>query len=631
MLTADLALSRQLTALARQLRMERRLLIDRAMHGTLINLPQARRGADWKSWQQLTADAPPFLTPEFFALAARFNGDGAFVAEAWEGDQLIGALPLARTHDRIVALACDYTPGYNYQGASAGVDAIWQALRADPSWHQLVFARLPIDSLLASRLPTLANSDGCPVVLHLDSRHPYFPLPGFEAGMSPKFLSNLQRCARKAGGIELERIAVPDRAAFDEALAIEAMAWKGVAGTSIASDPRADQLYRALSRLFGRRGRGALYFLRAGGRRIATLFAIEDGHTLYALKIGYDPSASNLSPGHLMVWKVAADAEARGLKEFNFVGHEDEWKRKWTDRAHDNIALTIYRDSPAGLARYALHLARPHVPAALRDGVGGVLPRSCQRADIIGTHRLIERVRGRLDAGLGIKSGIKRIVRPAPARDLLGAPSQFAVGSWVKVKPAPVLRELLNERDRTRGLLFAPSQWHSAGNTFRVAKHVQRMRDDHGRFRPISRTVLLEGIDCSGHGAEPTGCGRHCPMMYRDEWLEPASPPRSGPPHPAIGRHARVRELDEIRAGLDLRGRRDGLTFMPEMARFAGKRLAIANQLTRVFEYDRWVETRAPIYILAGASCSGAVVGRQGPCDRACALMWHEDWLIVEP
>jgi hypothetical protein len=166
---------------------------------------------------------------------------------------------------------------------------------------------------------------------------------------------------------------------------------------------------------------------------------------------------------------------------------------------------------------------------------------------------------------------------------------------------------------------------------FRTARHVRRLRDDHGRFRPVSRTVLLDGVDCAGDEPTPTGCGRHCPMMYRDEWLEPASAPPRVPRHAHPMRHARVRDLDEILAGLDLRGRRDGLTFMPEMKAYVGKRFAVANQLTTVFEYDRWIATRAPIYILDGLHCSGAVLGDRGPCDRGCALMWHEDWLHVEP
>jgi hypothetical protein len=208
------------------------------MRSMLVELPRARHRPDWKGWQQLTAKAPPYLSPEFFALASRFSGDGALIAEAWDDERLIGALPLTRNGDRLVALSCDYTPGYDYCGAPEGVEAIWHALREDNGWNQLVLGKVPVDALLASRLPTLANADGCPVVIRLDSRHPYFALPRFEVALSSRFRANLRRCARKAAGIELEKVVAPDRATFDQALAIEAMAWKGVAGTSIATAPR---------------------------------------------------------------------------------------------------------------------------------------------------------------------------------------------------------------------------------------------------------------------------------------------------------------------------------------------------------------------------------------------------------
>jgi hypothetical protein len=118
--------------------------------------------------------------------------------------------------------------------------------------------------------------------------------------------------------------------------------------------------------------------------------------------------------------------------------------------------------------------------------------------------------------------------------------------------------------------------------------------------------------------------------MFRDEWLEPAPAPGQVATARAK-RHARVRGLDEIAAGLDLRGRRDGVTFMPEMAAYAGKRLAVVDRIERVFELDRWTPTPHAIYLLDGARCSGAVLGDRGPCDRACALLWHEDWLVLEP
>jgi hypothetical protein len=201
----------------------------------------------------------------------------------------------------------------------------------------------------------------------------------------------------------------------------------------------------------------------------------------------------------------------------------------------------------------------------------------------------------------------------------------------VRVKDVLTLRKQLDDRNRTRDLLFTKAHWETAGRVFRVLSHVRRLRDDHGRFRPVSRTVLLEGVDCASHGTDPANCGRRCPLMFRDEWLDPAPTPRRGPPAKATAPYARVRDPGEILAGLDLRGRRDGLTFMPEMARYVGKRFPIASKLTTVFEHDRWIETRAAIYILGGLHCTGAAVGDKGPCDRACSLLWHEDWLVVEP
>lgn len=600
----------------------------------LLPFATVRHSGDWARWAKLAEGAPPFLSPEFFALNVPLAHDGApIVAEAWTPHGIVGALPLVLDATVLRALRSDHSPRYDFTGTREGLEAIWSCLKDDARWSELVLDKVSSESLLATRLPELARRDGYPVVIHADTRHRYFPLPGFEAAMAPKFHSNLLRCERKAGSVVLERIAVPTRADFDEAFAIEAKAWKGASGTSIDADPRVAHVYEALGRLLGPRGRAALYFLRAGGKRIATLFAVEDQHTLFALKIGFDPTASQLSPGHLMILEAARDAEQRGLQELNFVGRDDEWKRKWTDRVHELTAIRIYARNARGLVRYGLReVVKPLLPEPLRSTPRSPLPRRCQRADVVGGHRLRAHIAGRLDRGLGIKRRIKKLVaKPAPAVEPLGAPSTFPVGSWVRVRARAEIEAMLDERQRTRGLAFVPVQWEECGRLFRVERHVRRLRDDHGRFRPVSRTVLLEGSDCNGHGAEPAGCGRHCPLMYRDEWLERAPAPAPAP-HPSNGvRHARVRDLHEIVAGLDAFGRRDGLTFMPEMAEHAGKRFAIASQLGDVFEYDRWIAPAAPIFILAGLHCSGAVAGSNGPCDRACALMWHADWLAIEP
>ena len=262
---------------------------------------------------------------------------------------------------------------------------------------------------------------------------------------------------------------------------------------------------------------------------------------------------------------------------------------------------------------------------------GRLMFRHCQRADILGEHSPLERVVGRVQRGLGIKSGIKRALRPPPPRPPLGEPSRFAVGDWVRVLDRDELAGVLDANHKTRGLLFTQTQFDYAGLVMRVSQHVRRMRDDRGRYRPIARTVLLDGADCSGLREGIAGCGRACPLMFRDEWLVPAQPVAETPVPHVSHRHALVRSYEQIAEGLDAFGRRDGVTFMPEMRAYAGKRFPILMTVPMVYEYDRWLHPRAPLYVLDKLRCTGAICGGDGPCDRRCRLVWHADWLDLDP
>jgi hypothetical protein len=204
------------------------------------------------------------------------------------------------------------------------------------------------------------------------------------------------------------------------------------------------------------------------------------------------------------------------------------------------------------------------------------------------------------------------------------------------VRDEASIRETLDGRSRLRGLEFTEQLWPTYGKVFRVWKSVRRIIDDAGRLRPVSGTVLLVGVDCAGEDGT-RGCGRYCPMMYRDEWLEPVAAPLA-PPFPEAeagpgreeARFARVRPVAEITKTLNLLGLRDGLMFMPEMARYEGRRVRVVRQISRVYEFERSLETPRPFYILEDLRCSGAVLGSDGPCDRACWLLWHADWLELD-
>jgi hypothetical protein len=117
--------------------------------------------------------------------------------------------------------------------------------------------------------------------------------------------------------------------------------------------------------------------------------------------------------------------------------------------------------------------------------------------------------------------------------------------------------------------------------------------------------------------------------MFRDAWLEPADPPE---PLEALGQvlYARVRSRAEIEATLDPEGRLEGLVFMPEMWAHVGRRVRVHARVSVARELGRWVYVPQPVFVLEGLSCTGAIFGADGPCDRGCSLLWHMKWLELE-
>ena len=621
-------------------------------------------GELWSDWRSLTAAAPPFLQPEFFDLTLPIVDPAGepLLAVAMVGERTAGVLPLVLHHRDLYPLRSSHSPRFDFYGGSAAISGIWEALDADTRWDRLILGNIPIDSPLLAELPMIARHHGCCVQASPSDEVPYFSLQGFEDRLSPKFRTNLRRCMRKAGDVRLERCLTPSQKDLEDALAIEAMAWKHQAGTSIDSDPRRCEFYRALMRVFGPRGTMSLNFASMDGQRVACLFTMEDAHTLFAAKIGYDPAFSAISPGHLMIALTAADAEKRGLTMFDFLGTTaDAWKLKWTDRVRPHPWVTLIRPSVRPYSKLVWQKVRKHAASRTPNGqsqpkarTGGgqhhpgqamlftpLLPaipyliERCQRFNMVGQHSLRERIKGRVGQGLGIKSGIRRLLQLAPeprSTDPLGPPSRFAEGSWVRVRDEASIRQTLDTHACLRGLRFSPGQWTTCSKVYRVAKVVRRIIDDERRMRPVARTIYLEGsgVDCTGNGTGEA-CGRYCPMFYRDEWLEPSDPPAQQQDGPQGQVHyARIRPLGQILDRLDLLGQRQGLMFMPEMGRYAGMRVRVFGRISRALEYYRWVDVLVPVYILEGLHCTGASLGSDGPCDRGCHLLWHVDWLEFE-
>jgi CelD/BcsL family acetyltransferase involved in cellulose biosynthesis len=308
-------------------------------------------------WNLLASQAAPFLRPEFFAATARWlapNGRLELVAARRDG-LLVAMLPLVRRGGRLVALGSLHTPRFDVLGSAS---ELWRVLRDDVAWHAIELGNVLADSPLATELVEHARADGFRVEIATRAKSPYFPLADFEAALAGDFRRKLMARRRKVPELAFERVTSDDEAALEDLFRLEAAAWKGSAGTAIASAPDTLGFYRDLARRFARAGQLSLTFLRSGGRRIAGHFALEDKRAYYLLKPGYDPEFAQFGPGHLLIYEAARDARERGLVELDFLGQDMDWKRSWTQASRQQIVLSLYRPNLRGIAA---HLARYRV------------------------------------------------------------------------------------------------------------------------------------------------------------------------------------------------------------------------------------------------------------------------------
>jgi hypothetical protein len=95
-----------------------------------------------------------------------------------------------------------------------------------------------------------------------------------------------------------------------------------------------------------------------------------------------------------------------------------------------------------------------------------------------------------------------------------------------------------------------------------------------------------------------------------------------------VGEAVEVRSLPEILATLDATGALDGMPFMPEMAAFCGRRLAVLKRADKTCDTisrpSTGLRRMENAVHLEGTRCSGAA---HGGCQAGCEIFWKEAWL----
>jgi hypothetical protein len=179
------------------------------------------------------------------------------------------------------------------------------------------------------------------------------------------------------------------------------------------------------------------------------------------------------------------------------------------------------------------------------------------------------------------------------------------------------------------------------GHTFVVQDRVEQFYDERTRrvVRP-PRSVLLRGAHCDGAQLfNPGDCDRSCPVFWHDAWLERVEADSAPPPHrPAraaagrwqVGDRVRIAPAEQILASAPGSAQAQGVCFTPAtMAAFCGKEAVVARRVTRAYDEARRRHfSISGAVVLEGLSCPGAALSTGGRCQRGCALLWRDAWLL---
>lgn len=85
-----------------------------------------------------------------------------------------------------------------------------------------------------------------------------------------------------------------------------------------------------------------LRFINNEKRTIAAFYGFAFGGCLFYYQLGIDPEWENYSPGTVLFYEVINEAFVTGLKEFDFLRGNEEYKNRWTKSHRLLFAVNIY-------------------------------------------------------------------------------------------------------------------------------------------------------------------------------------------------------------------------------------------------------------------------------------------------
>ena len=326
--------------------------------------------ADWERLLAQSVFPTPFMTPAWHKTWWRHFPEGEIHIVAWyERDDLVGVASFyledgtaqcclrpvggVEVADYLDVLAL---PGYERRVYQALLDHL---LSPDaPDWQEVSLVNLPEATPTHRELPQLARACGLWAWVDVEDVCPVIPLPAtfdeYLAMLNKKQRHEVRRKRRRlmeAARHVRHHIVGPDED-LDRAMDIFIdLHRRSTPEKAAFMTPRMAAFFRDIARLARERHWLHLSFLEVDDRPVATLLCFDFQERRMVYNSGFDPSVARaLSPGVNLVVMDIEDAIRRGLKVFDFLQGDEEYKFRLGAQPTYVYRLRLRRTPPREVA-----------------------------------------------------------------------------------------------------------------------------------------------------------------------------------------------------------------------------------------------------------------------------------------
>lgn len=313
--------------------------------------------SEWKALAQNSPTASPFQTWEWHSTWWKHYGSGKrpLILTIKEGGDLVGLMPLVRIAGPWRALRAmgsgpaDYLHPLALHGQERAVgEAIAEWLTQQDKGGLVDLHQIRDDKASYEPLKGLANAKAIEQATCL-----VLDLPKSYEEYLQVLSKSLRYDVRKLDkALFTENKAEIKRANTNEGMEIlfeqHKLRWKkrGLPGVFFG---RAKRFHQEWAELAAKNGWLWLSTLHLEGKAVGAIYAMQMHGTCYYYQAGFDPSASSISPGTLLVANTIRRAIEEGCTRFDFLRGDEPYKRRWKPQhAYKNYRILLPSESLLG-------------------------------------------------------------------------------------------------------------------------------------------------------------------------------------------------------------------------------------------------------------------------------------------